>query len=159
MFLHSAWIFHPEPRVAPINSTEPPRHFNLLSSARLHTGADWRMQTGCRSTSHCQDSYLSQSCQRRDWQPVTGSAHLLLPLPSPCLGLNLPQGSGRADMTSVLQGHAQGISAADDTVTSSANGCVLSVMTHHESLWGGGGSVNTMVRMQIVREVTSWIGY
>lgn len=34
---------------------------------------------------------------------------------SPCLGLNLPQGSGRVDMTSVPQCHAQGISAVDDT--------------------------------------------
>lgn len=72
MFLHSAWIFHPEARVAPINSTEP-RHFNLLRSARLHTGADWRMQASCRFSSLCQDSYLSQSCQRCDWQPVRGS--------------------------------------------------------------------------------------
>lgn len=31
MFLHSAWIFHPEARVAPINSTEPPS----LQSAQL----------------------------------------------------------------------------------------------------------------------------
>lgn len=138
-----------------------PRHFNLLSSARLHTGADWRMQTGCRSTSHCQDSYLSQSCQRCDWQPVTGSAHLL-PLPSPRLGLNLPQGSGRADMTSVLRGHAQGISAADDTVTSSANGCVLSVMTHREGLCGcgvGWDGISATAGMRFIRKFTSWIGY
>lgn len=138
-----------------------PHHFNLLSSARLHTGADWRMQTGCRSTSHCQDSYLSQSCQRCDWQPVTGSAHLL-PLPSPRLGLNLPQGSGRADMTSVLRGHAQGISAADDTVTSSANGCVLSVMTHREGLCGcgvGWDGVSATAGMRFIRKFTSWIGY
>ena len=88
------------------------RHFSLLSTARLHTGADWRMQAGCRSSSLCQDSYLSQSCQQRDWQPVTGSAHLLLPLPSLRLRLNPPQDSGRADMTSEPRCHAQGISAA-----------------------------------------------
>lgn len=33
MFLHSAWIFHPEARVAPINSAEPPS----LQSAQLRS--------------------------------------------------------------------------------------------------------------------------
>ena len=41
----------------------------------------------------------------------TSSSSLCLP---PCLGMNLPQGSGRADMTSVPRCHAQGISAVDD---------------------------------------------
>lgn len=95
-----------------------------ICSARLHTGTDWRMQASCRSSSLCQDSYLSQSCQWCDWQPVRGSTHLLLPLPSLRLGLKLPQDSGRADMTSEPQCHAQGISAADDTVTSSTIGCM-----------------------------------
>lgn len=42
MFLHSAWIFHPEPRVAPINSTEPPVTSicsALLASTQGLTGA------------------------------------------------------------------------------------------------------------------------
>lgn len=103
----------------------------LLASTLGLTGA-------CRRAAApplCQDSYLSQSCQWCDWQPVTGSTHLLLLLPSPCLGLNLPQGSGKADMSSEPQCHAQGISAADDTVTSSAIGCVSSVMTHQKGFW------------------------
>lgn len=68
-------------RVLRQSTPQSPRHFNLLSSARLHTGVDWRMQASCRSSSLCQDSYLSQSCQWCDWQPVRGSTHLLLPLP------------------------------------------------------------------------------
>lgn len=113
------------------------RHFNLLSSARLHTRADWRMQAGCCSTSLCQDSYLSQSCQRCDWQPVTGSAHPPRRRPHPPLSSSssVPRAEPttrlrEADITSVLQGHAQGISAADDTVTTSDSGCALSVRTH-----------------------------
>lgn len=42
MFLHSAWIFHSEPRVAPINSTEPPVTSicsALLASTQGLTGA------------------------------------------------------------------------------------------------------------------------
>lgn len=39
---------------------------------------------------------------------------------------------GRADMTSEPQCHAQGISAADDTVTSPAIGCMSSVMTRQK---------------------------
>lgn len=39
MFLHSAWIFHPEARVAPINSTEPPSlQSALLASTQGLTG-------------------------------------------------------------------------------------------------------------------------
>lgn len=37
-------------------------------------------------------------------------------------------------MTSEPRCHAQGISAADDTVTSSAIGCMLSVMTRQKGL-------------------------
>lgn len=52
-----------------------------------------------------------------------------------CLGLNLPQDLGRADMTFEPQCHAQGISAVDDTVTSSAIGYMSSVMTRQKGLW------------------------
>lgn len=38
MFLHSAWIFHPEQRVAPINSTEPPSLQSTQLSSPPHRG-------------------------------------------------------------------------------------------------------------------------
>lgn len=126
----SVFTLSPQPesfiqrRVLRQSTPQSPRHFNLLLPAPLHTGTDWCMQASCRSSSLCQDSYLSQSCQRCDWQPVRGSTHLLLPPPSLRLGLNLPRDSRRADMTSEPRCHAQGISAADDTVTSSTIGCM-----------------------------------
>lgn len=52
-------------------STEQPS----LQSARLRfacafAGADWHLQASRRISSRCQDSYLSLSCQRPEWQPV-----------------------------------------------------------------------------------------
>lgn len=44
MFLHSAWIFHPEARVAPINSTEPPSLQSAPPCSPPHR--DWLVHAG-----------------------------------------------------------------------------------------------------------------
>lgn len=128
-----------------------PHHFNLLSTVRLHTGADWRMQAGCRSTSLCQDSYLSQSCQRRDWQAVTGSAHLLLPL-----RFSLP----RVEPTTRLRESRHDVCATVPRPRDISCGWYWHLLQLHvcRQSWPFkgvcGNGVNVMVAMQLVSTVT-----
>lgn len=136
MFLHSAWIFHPEAHVAPINFTKPP--VISICSARL---ASTQELTGVCRRAAASALSAKTAIFHRAVSGVTGSLSEAphtprLPLPSLCLGLNLPRDSERADMTSEPHCHTQGISAVDETVTSPTIAHMSSVVTRQERFVG-----------------------
>lgn len=151
MFLHSAWIFHSEPRVAPINSVEPPS----LQSAQLcsppHRG--WLAHASKLPLHLSLPRQLSFTELSVVW--LAACHRLYTPPPPPCA---FSPASGwtyhKADMTSVPLCHAQGISAVDDTDILCNRMCRQSWPV--KKVCGNG--VNVMVAMRLVSTVTRQIG-
>lgn len=136
MFLHSAWIFHPEAHVAPINSTKPPSFQSAQLSLPPHRS--WLASAGVLPLQLSLPRQLSFTELSAVWLAACQRLHThpRLPLPSLCLGLNPPRDSERADMTSEPHCHTQGISAVDETVTSPTIARMSSVVTRQERFVG-----------------------